>query len=234
MHYTKLAASAALLLTISSSLEWQQAAGQEKHGKHVHILGSVHIRGLKVTVMPACAGAINPYGEPATKEIAGVVRVTIPENFDIGGMVDRNVRSNPVAGDETSEAPLDNGSTGTKIGEDGDPPFDIDLGDFGVEARFRQIRLVLMDKTRFTFYDKEGVEGVTAGDSIDAPTPNKLGLCGAHLYTPGDGLHSYPVAVFYVPMQARLGTGHYNYVLVPEKNPTLQLSVDPKVKNGGG
>jgi hypothetical protein len=225
--YLGLAASAGVLCAAPWPPQWNAAAGGEQSRRHVTI------RGLKVTVMPACNGAINIYGEPPTAKIARVVRVTVPSHFDIGDSVSRNVRENTVAGGESSEGPLDNGTTGSPIGETTDPPFDMTLTGYPIEEKFTQVRVVLMD-ARFKFYDKENIEGVAAGDKLNATSTNTLELCGAHLYPADGGTHTKPVALFYVPMNAQRGQGNYNFVLVPTANQTLQIAIDPQVKNGGG
>jgi hypothetical protein len=223
--YAIAAVSVLLLIFVVGRLHWKEPSGR----------GQLRPFGLVQTAMKDCTTASNDmYGGPPRSNISHVVRLTIPLKFDVGNGVSRKILENDPARDEDQEASLDkNNPTGSSVDELGTFPLDMDLTKDGKAAgKFTQIRLVLTDSARFDFYHDSTVQGVMVGDKIGELKPNKLGFCGAHYYSTSDKKHTYPTAVFYMPLDTQKGTAGYNFVLVPSTYPTVQISIDPQVRNG--
>ncbi len=224
-RFISLMAPAALLIFVLPLVRRPAAFGKSAPDMKMHTLE------IKVTPMQKSC--------PRARTVSNVVRVVIPQPFDLTTAVPRNVRSHPSLATEAEEAMHDDGTWGANMDEKGLGPFDIDVFTFPKGATLTEVRVILLDQGNFTFDSKE-VPGVAAGDLIRTTRKarNTFGLCGAKLHNPGDlGVATYTsqVAVFYVPMLhlPKNSPGHYNFVLIPRNNQSLSILVDPKVKNGG-
>jgi hypothetical protein len=188
------------------------------------------------SALPDCG----PGGKPGRKKVAWVVRVVIPESFNITKL-SRDIRYEPNDPNGTDDQEDDDEGRYSVSRENttNDPeyqsnPFNIDLTPIAVRndkksRMYVKIRLIMKDE-RYKFYQFGGRHAIAYGNDEgrdmfcwDSIKQNKSGKS---------------VAIFYV----RLGegaefdaSGLYNFALEAKDPATVpaMIVVDPKVKNSG-